>query len=40
MLEIKDMGYDLDFPISKLKQASGEHVCRVLLFSCDKVCPA
>lgn len=35
MLELKGMGFDMDFPAQKLKQAHGEAVCRVLNFLCD-----
>jgi hypothetical protein len=37
MLELKEMGFEMDFPAIKLKQACGEQVCRVLLFACDHV---
>jgi hypothetical protein len=37
MLELKDMGFEVDFPALKLKTACGEQVCRVLLFACDHV---
>jgi hypothetical protein len=37
MLELKDMGFEMDFPAIKLKAACGEQVCRVLLFACDTV---
>ena len=36
MLELKKMGFDMDFPASKLRQAHGEAVCRVLTFLCDQ----
>ena len=35
MLELKEMGFDMDFPAIKLKQGSGEPVVRVLLFLAD-----
>lgn len=37
MLDLKSMGFEMDFPVMKLKQAAGEHVCRVLLFLADHV---
>lgn len=37
MLELKGIGFDLDFPASKLKQGSGDAVCAVLNFLCDQV---
>ncbi len=37
MLDLKGMGFDMDFAANKLKQAAGEHVCRVLLFLADRV---
>lgn len=36
MLDLKGMGFDMDFAANKLKQAAGEHVCRVLLFLADR----
>ena len=37
MLELKEMGFEMDFPAIKLKAASGEQVCRVLQYACDHV---
>lgn len=37
MLTLKQLGFQLDFPVSKLKQAHGEAVCNVLHFLLDKV---
>lgn len=33
--ELKSMGFDVDFPPVKLRQAYGEPVCRVLSFLVD-----
>ena len=37
MLDLKSMGFEMDFPAMKLKAASGEAVCRVLVFAADHV---
>ena len=37
MLDLKNMGFEMDFPAMKLKAGSGEPVCRVLLFLADHV---
>ena len=37
MLTLKQLGFQLDFSVSKLKQAHGEAVCNVLHFLLDKV---
>lgn len=36
MLALKNMGFQMDFPASKLKQAHGDAVCGVLQFLCEK----
>lgn len=36
MLELKNIGFEMDFPASKLRAAYGEAVCRVLNFLCDQ----
>lgn len=36
MLELKEMGFDMNFAAIKLKQAHGEHVCKVLLYLADQ----
>jgi estrogen-related receptor beta like 1 len=38
--ELKQMGFESDFPRSKLRQGSGEHVLTVLHSLCDKVLEA
>ncbi len=37
MLDLKSMGFEMDFPAMKLKTGSGEAVCRVLVFAADHV---
>ena len=34
----REMGFDMNFAAIKLKQAHGEHVCKVLLYLADQVC--
>lgn len=36
MLTLRNLGFSLDFPVSKLKTGHGEAVCNVLDFLCDK----
>jgi len=36
MLALKNMGFQMDFPASKLKLANGDAVCGVLTFLCQK----
>jgi estrogen-related receptor beta like 1 len=36
MLSLKNMGFQMDFPASKLKQAHGECVCAVLMYLCEQ----
>jgi len=36
MLSLKNMGFQMDFPASKLKQAHGECVCAVLQYLCEQ----
>jgi len=36
MVDLKHLGFELDFPAQKLRQAHGEAVCSVLNFLCDK----
>lgn len=36
MLELKNIGFEMDFPASKLRSANGEATCRVLNFLCDQ----
>lgn len=38
--ELKGLGMEIDFPPMKLRQAYGEHVCKVLLFLTDAVLAA
>jgi hypothetical protein len=37
MLDLKTMGFEMDFPAMKLKTAAGEPACRVLCFLADHV---
>jgi estrogen-related receptor beta like 1 len=37
MLSLRNLGFALDFPVSKLKLGHGEAICNVLDFLCDKV---
>jgi intraflagellar transport protein 57 len=37
MLALRNLGFSLDFPVSKLKTGHGEATCNVLDFLCDKV---
>lgn len=37
ILEIKDMGFELDFSSAKFRNPFGDAVCRVLNFLCDTV---
>jgi len=36
MLSLKNMGFQMDFPASKLKQANGDCVCAVLMYLCEQ----
>jgi len=36
MLSLKNIGFQMDFPASKLKQAHGENVCAVLMYLCEQ----
>lgn len=40
MLSLKNMGFQMDFPASKLKQAYGENVCAVLQYLCEQALEA